>query len=484
MPWNCVCGTQLLQGKFCPQCGARNPGNPAHGRRGSPPGGTVANTQRGSVSAGITPAGTVAALQGPGPVSAKGHHVRQQMADLADEVFDPKQRVDCGMAKTAQDHGLLQRTHARPTGVSKYDRAVVFDTRPLAPGWHTGPSDPEGHVYQASERNILCMDVRGDECVVGSADHGLKVYDLARKREKRSLFTKKYGHSEWVTCCSYLRDGRIVSGGMDSKLCLWQTGFARCDDLMGHTASVSCVRTNENDVLVSSSYDRTLKIWSASSKSCVATLSGHKQPVMDFVWAHSVLVSGDREGSLRAWDAEQQICVGVLISQGSSQKPRGQCSALGYFADMQSSLVMAGDQSGTLRVWDLRTGPEAVHEATLHPGGALTAATSTFARKRGASNYVVTAGADKRMLVCDPRASFGIVHDLKGHKDFIYSVETHDSLALSGAGNGWVLVHDVLTGSCLFALGANKAAVRCMHAQPSRLTAAGDDGSVMTYDFE
>jgi hypothetical protein len=37
----------------------------------------------------------------------------------------------------------------------------------------------------------------------------------------RELFSKNYGHSEWVTTCAHLTDGRLLSGGMDSKLCLW-----------------------------------------------------------------------------------------------------------------------------------------------------------------------------------------------------------------------------------------------------------------------
>jgi len=450
-------------------------GGAASGRR------AVATRQSGTV-AGASPQQTLANLQGRGPVSAKGRQIREDVAALADDVFDPRQRVDTGGRLTEEDPSLFRATQARATGASRFDRCVIRDVRPLAHGWKTGPVDEEGHVYDASERNILCIDARGDDVVVGSADHGLKVYDLKGRRERRSLFTKRYGHSEWVTCCSYLNDGRIISGGMDNKLCLWASGGARCEDLVSHTASVSEVRTNDSNIAISASYDRTLKVWDCSGRgSLVTTLSGHKQPVMDFIWAHSTLVSGDREGSLRAWDAEQQMCVGVLVSQGGS-KPRGQCSALGWYGDGDTNLIMAGDQTGALRIWDLRTGPTAVLDQVLHPGGALTSATGTFSRS-GQPNHLITAGADKRMLVLDPRASFSVVHELAGHRDFIYSVETHDSYVLSGAGNGWLLVHDSYSGKCLYALGANKAAVRCIVAQPDRLVAAGDDGSIITFDY-
>jgi WD40 repeat protein len=70
--------------------------------------------------------------------------------------------------------------------------------------------------------------------VTASSDHGLKVYDIQTGRMKRELFNKKYGHREWVTTVDHLEDGRILSGGQDSKLCLWDANVVRCIDLTDH----------------------------------------------------------------------------------------------------------------------------------------------------------------------------------------------------------------------------------------------------------
>lgn len=51
--------------------------------------------------------------------------------------------------------------------------------------------------------------------VTGSADHGLREYDLNSMKYKRELFAKRYGHHEWVTSVCHLKDGRILSAGMD-----------------------------------------------------------------------------------------------------------------------------------------------------------------------------------------------------------------------------------------------------------------------------
>ena len=53
-------------------------------------------------------------------------------------------------------------------------------------------------------------------------------------RVKRTLYTRTYGHSEWVTGVTYLTDGRILSCAMDNKLCLWSAGGVRCVKLEGH----------------------------------------------------------------------------------------------------------------------------------------------------------------------------------------------------------------------------------------------------------
>ncbi len=58
-------------------------------------------------------------------------------------------------------------------------------------------------------------------------------------------------------------------------------------------------------------------------------------------------------------------------------------------------------------------------------------------------------------------------------------------LAWSGGGDGTLLVHELLTGQCLYALGATaNGAVRCISlVGPDRLVVAGDDGNVMIYSI-
>lgn len=80
---------------------------------------------------------------------------------------------------------------------------------------------------------------------------------------ERELFSKRYGHHEWVTSVSQLPNGRILSAGMDSALCYWDAKGVRCDTLMGHQGSVTKVITDDHLIAISSSYDATMIIWFA-----------------------------------------------------------------------------------------------------------------------------------------------------------------------------------------------------------------------------
>jgi len=85
------------------------------------------------------------------------------------------------------------------------------------------------------------MDGRGESLVTGSADHGLHVYNMRSGKRTRVLYGKRAGHTDWVTTCAMLNDGRILSGSMDKRLCLWERSGVVCKDLQGHNGSISKV---------------------------------------------------------------------------------------------------------------------------------------------------------------------------------------------------------------------------------------------------
>ena len=115
----------------------------------------------------------------------------------------------------------------------------------LDPSWYTGPTS-DLPLTQQHDRSVLAMDIspNGDYVVTASSDHGLRVYNLKTGKKQRELYNKRFGHTDWVTTCAYVSDGRILSGSMDKRLCLWDRSAVRSNDLMGHNGSISKVKVD------------------------------------------------------------------------------------------------------------------------------------------------------------------------------------------------------------------------------------------------
>jgi WD40 repeat protein len=351
--------------------------------------------------------------------------------------------------------------------------------------WSSGPVDPRGVLFDASDRNILCMSLRGNMCVVGSADHGLKEFDVTKGTLTRELYSKKCGHSEWVTCVEHLPDGRVVSGGMDSKLCLWQG--RRCIDMTGHSASVSSVCAGASGAhCISTSYDKTVRVWETRRGTCASMLRGHAGPILTSTWARDgdgLLLTGDRSGMACVWDLNVEKTAFTLT------KHRGHVTAVHWLPGTGGGecVCVTGDQAGTVRVWDMRlqgsgTSEGCIHESVLHPGGAVNDIVSCCGPATDTS-ALVTTGADKNIQVMDARMGFQPRSTFAHHKDFIYSVESVGDFVASGGGDGMLLVHDVKVGKLLYGLGASEGAVRALACTAERMIAAGDDGKVLTFEF-
>ena len=337
--------------------------------------------------------------------------------------------------------------------------------------WQTGPNDPQGLLFDVSDRNILCQSLLGNKCVVGSADHGLKEFDTTTGKQLRVLYNKSNGHSEWVTCVSYLPDGRVVSGGMDNKLCVWGKSGARCVDLVGHSGSVSsvCVSASGSHV-VSASYDKTVRVWNAQRGSEVTSLRGHKGPVLGIQWCSEgsgLLLTGDRSGMACIWDLER----GDALQLNGH---RGHVTAMKWLSGGQ--MCVTGDQAGTVRLWDVRDTRQCVQEYQAHPGGAV----NDFSLCLDA---LVSTGADTKIQVLDLRSGLDSRVCWSSHRDFIYSMDTIGKYVVTGSGDGLMLFHSVRSSKLLYGLGANEGAVRCIDAAKKIVVASGDDGNALVFEF-
>lgn len=99
-----------------------------------------------------------------------------------------------------------------------------------------------------------------------------------------------------------------------------------------------------------------------------------------------------------------------------------------------------------------------------------------------ASYLIVTCGADGTVCTIDPRGTMSELASIQ-LTDFPYSLTATGGLVLAGCGDGSVHVIDMATMDVLYALGADKNAIRTMDASSDHLIVSGDDGNACVYHF-
>lgn len=382
-----------------------------------------------------------------------------------------------GRSSRREAHGGALGSLARPLRTAKFPPSI-----------NDGPRDPAGRLVDVSDRPLLCMsvDVPRSRAVIGGSDHSLYEIDIAAGRTVRELYSRSAGHSEWVTCVGHLPDGRPVSGGMDNKLCVWDTRAVRAVDLVGHSSSVSTLDC-AGSYVVSGSYDKTVRMWSADGGAHIMCLQHHKAPVLTLqLWSEPssmLAVSGDRDGVGYVWDLSVGKSMGRLT--GHKGHLTSVCWLPPGHASNTTALAVTGAQDGHVRVWDVRARRQVANlpaHTSAGGSGAVTDMSVPDVAEAGGS-YLVTAGADQRICVLDAAAGFSVRSIWTDHNDFIYSLECFGKHVLSGSGNGLLMAHDLAADRILWAAGANEAAVRAIGATPDSIVAAGDDGKIMIYDL-
>jgi F-box/WD-40 domain protein 7 len=302
-------------------------------------------------------------------------------------------------------------------------------------------------------------------------------------RMTRQLYTKRYGHGEWVTSVTYLDDGTLASAAMDAKICVWAPSGVRCLDLLGHSGSISALKGLGSSI-VSVGYDQTVRVWDSRSGAETALLTGHKGPVLCLaIGGDARAVTGGRDSLACAWD----IAAGTRIGRMAGHT--GHVTASCWLRDGVTygdgagagDLFATGAQDGHVRVWDLRA-RRAVANVPVHVTEDGAGAVGDIGLCTATSPFdVVSAGADQSVCVLDSRAGFAVRHRMEEHHDFIYSLRVNGRIAVSGAGDGTMIAHDVVAGKALWAVGANEAAVRCIEGAGDTLIASGDDGNAIVY---
>lgn len=407
----------------------------------------------------------------------------------------------------------------------------------------SSPLDPEGTLVDVSSMPVLCMSIGDNEVVVGCADHSLYAIHINQSSSGSrggshpvvtQMYGKKHGHSDWVTGVCHLADQRVLSCGMDNRLCLWNASRSSCVELPnGHQRSISRVISDSTyNVALSCGYDGNVMAWSFGASSGTAggayrgagrttagvmgptaVLFGHKSPVVECVFKGPTVACGTKEGSLFFWD----LPTGTLLNKHRAHK-NGPVTALEQINN--STLFVSGGSDGVLKLWDPRTAANGsiaqvdVHASSSRSTTAVVTAIACLNDPRGGDvNYITTGGSDGRVVVTDcramalnPRDRLIPVHSWEHHRAPV------SSMALAGNGGcvftsdaaGMVMCYDILGSDDNFVEGGHKPAgrdggigiglryglgassqggVRAVGCVGGKLVAGGDDGNVLLFSY-
>jgi len=136
---------------------------------------------------------------------------KQEVTSLIEESLE----VEEYRTKEEEDEEFEFEFDPPPPSSSSRSSSHFFSSPPLI-------TSSEGKVCDLSDRPLSCgVLAPWGEVVVGGTDHALYCTN-SRLALSRQLFSKRYGHSEWVTDVIISSEGNhVISAAMDGKICVW-----------------------------------------------------------------------------------------------------------------------------------------------------------------------------------------------------------------------------------------------------------------------
>ncbi len=163
------------------------------------------------------------------------------------------------------------------------------------------------------------------------------------------------GHEASVRCLAVLKNGRIVTGGMDNLVCMWSTGGGEEPEaaaatayklektLTHHVDYIYCLcdaEGGENEHFYSSSREPIIYKLDYSGNP-VLQFTGHEGAVNSLVDRGVQLFSGSWDGTCRIWDNSSGALV-TKIAVGTH------AIAVGL---MPTGEIVTGDSTGEISFW-------------------------------------------------------------------------------------------------------------------------------------
>ncbi len=199
-----------------------------------------------------------------------------------------------------------------------------------------------------------------------SSDGIVKVWNVS-SGELVTAFRAAAGR---VLTLAYSPDGsRLMTGGYDSKLCVWDADTGRelrvipglASDSPKYQSEIGTLAASPNGAFVAagfghptfhqSNYEQVAKVWELGTGREVATLSGHSNTICDVAFSRDgkLLATASDDHQVKLWSTENWRPVDVGLLQGTKEMKSVTFSIDGQW-------IVAGDASGLVTIWETASG--------------------------------------------------------------------------------------------------------------------------------
>jgi WD40 repeat protein len=300
----------------------------------------------------------------------------------------------------------------------------------LVPLWTTRPASrallQELGRHESSVRSLAALP--DGRVVSGGTDGRLLVWESG---EGGSQPLKLGRHEGQVRAVAALPDGRVVSGGTDGRVLRWDAGQARSQpgELGRHEDWVRGVAALPDGRVVSGGADGRVLLWETKAGSQPRELGRHEGPVRALAaLPDGRVVSGGGEGRVLLWKADE------AGSQPCELGRHGDWVQVRAVAALPDGRVVSGGTDGRLLVWEADEAGSQPRELGRHEGPVGAVAVLPDGR-------LVSGGGDGRVLLWEAGEAGSQARELGRHDDWVRAVAVlPDGRVVSGGDDRRVLL--------------------------------------------
>jgi WD40 repeat protein len=151
-------------------------------------------------------------------------------------------------------------------------------------------------------------------------------------------------------CSLQLFDGRILSGGEDNDLIVWEMDKEDpTDTWKGHNEAVRCIIQISDGTIITSGHENTIRLWNPNSGACLRTFSHHSGYVITVVQIDSDLVASGGSGDFKIMLWNPHTCTKKMSLEGHQNE-------VDALLVLQDGRLASAGWDCTIRLWNITTG--------------------------------------------------------------------------------------------------------------------------------